>query len=125
MACVRLLVAFSLLLSLSGGHWAFLQAVAWSEMAVRYSAAEGWVRGLWKTLSGEAPCALCRSIAKESQKERLPESGGVSSRKLEMMVQIAKVSAPRPPCSQVFFGLFENAFPSRRDPPPSPPPRVV
>lgn len=55
------LVVAALVLSI-GGHWAFLQSVAWVEMAVNYSKDGSFSQALQKTFDGHHLCKLCKMI---------------------------------------------------------------
>jgi hypothetical protein len=48
---------------LCGGGLGFLQVMAWTGMAISYSAESGVSEGLRRTFDGEHPCPLCHAIA--------------------------------------------------------------
>ena len=48
---------------LCGGGLGFLQVMAWTGMAISYSAESGVSEGLRKTFDGQHPCPLCHAIA--------------------------------------------------------------
>ncbi|MCX7869722.1 MAG: hypothetical protein N2322_07195 [Terrimicrobiaceae bacterium] len=110
-----------LLLGLSGGHWAFLQTVAWSDMVVRYAAVDGWLRGVIKTFSGEAPCHLCKKIASSSQDERKPSAAAGAS-KIELFRSEPPLTLPERAENRAEFFAADFRGLSRGDPPPVPPP---
>jgi hypothetical protein len=55
------LVVLALVLSI-GGHWAFLQSVAWVGMAVTYSKDASLSQALEKTFDGHHLCKLCKIV---------------------------------------------------------------
>lgn len=120
----RQILTALLLLGLSGGHWAFLQTVAWTDMLLRYSAVEGWAKGVWMTFSGEAPCPLCEKVASGSQDEKRPSSFQYAT-KFELFAVGAEVQLPQPPWLrwQPLAGRFTAPF--RQDSPPDPPPIIA
>jgi hypothetical protein len=67
------LVVFLLILTV-GGHWAFLQTVAWVGMAVDYSSADGLSTGLSKTFDGKHPCKLCKLVSESKKAEKKSEA---------------------------------------------------
>ncbi len=69
--CVLLLAAFAL----AGGHWAALQSIAWTGMLFAYSKDAGFIQGVEKTFSGEAPCPLCEKIAQGREYEESQKTG--------------------------------------------------
>ena len=64
---------FLAMFSIAGGHWAVLQTVAWTGMAIEYSKDSPLAAALTKTFSGKAPCKMCKTIEAGKEKEsRLP-----------------------------------------------------
>jgi hypothetical protein len=55
------LVVLALVLSI-GGHWAFMQSVAWVGMAVTYSKHASLSQALEKTFDGHHLCKLCKVV---------------------------------------------------------------
>lgn len=89
LAKVCLLVAA---FALFGGHWAVLQSIAWTGMLWNYTQESGWRNGLEKTFSGEAPCALCKSIARvreAEQKEKSADLGNPESLKAALVQAVS------------------------------------
>lgn len=65
----------ALLLALTLGlHWALLQTVAWTGMAISYSRDASLVEALKKTFDGEHPCCLCKAIASGKKSEKKSEA---------------------------------------------------
>ena len=58
------------LFSLSGGHWAVLQSVAWGRMIQSYSAQGSFQSAVKKTFSGNYRCSLCKKIEQAKQQEK-------------------------------------------------------
>ncbi len=78
--------------ALFGGHWAVLQSIAWMGMFWNYTQESGWRNGLEKTFSGEAPCALCKSIARgreTEQKEKSTDLGNPESLKAALVQSVS------------------------------------
>ena len=72
---VLLIVA---LLAATGGHWALLQTVAWTNMLADNLQTESLSGALTKTFDGKHPCNMCHEIsaAKKSEKKSdLPNLG--------------------------------------------------
>jgi len=65
-----LLLMAMALFSMSGGHWAVLQGVAWARMVHEYSSQESLQSAVEKTFSGKYPCSLCKKITSGKQKEK-------------------------------------------------------
>ena len=114
---VLLIVA---LLAATGGHWALLQTVAWSNMLADNLQTASLSEALSKTFDGKHPCQMCNEIsaAKKSEKESdLPNLG----RKLEF-------TSERPAfvfCGPTEFYLLNNlveSVVSWSEAPPTPPP---
>lgn len=73
----RIIGIFFILLALftiTGGHLALLQSVAWARMMHHYSTQGSFSSAMEKTFSGKYPCSLCKKIAKERQKEKTAAS---------------------------------------------------
>lgn len=70
----RVLLSWLLVLAI-GGHWPFLQSVAWVKMLVTFSQTENFSTAVEKTFDGKHPCSLCHFVAKakETQKKQSPQ----------------------------------------------------
>src|SRR4026209_2274759 len=55
-------VVVLMLVLATGGHWAFLQSIAWVSMAVQFSQSDSLPTALLKTLDGQHPCKLCKVV---------------------------------------------------------------
>ena len=64
-------VVFALIVTI-GGHWAFLQSVAWVGMAINFSQSDSLGLALQKTFDGQHPCKLCKIVkaGKASEKKQ-------------------------------------------------------
>ncbi len=60
------------LVLVTGGHWALLQSVAWTGMAVSYSRQTSLTKALKMTFDGKHPCPLCKIVkaGKAAEKKR-------------------------------------------------------
>lgn len=68
----KMLLVMTLVVSM-GGHFAFLQAIAWGNMLVNYSSQSSFSEAVGKTFDGEHPCELCKVVKKtKSEEEKKP-----------------------------------------------------
>ena len=58
----HLLLAWAMILVMSGGHVALLQLTAWSSMLIHRAPEMGWSLALDSTFDGSAPCTLCHAV---------------------------------------------------------------
>ncbi|MDB6057723.1 MAG: hypothetical protein JWO95_1567 [Verrucomicrobiales bacterium] len=65
-------VVLALVVSI-GGHWAFLQSVAWVGMAVNYSKNATLSQALEKTFDGHHLCKLCKVVRAGQKAENSDE----------------------------------------------------
>lgn len=116
-------VIAGLLILTIGGHWAFLQSVAWVGMIVNYSATDTFARAVQKTFDGEHPCGLCHFVT----------AGKKAEKKQEHLTGSVKFDLWSVPASALLFppGTFEVPHPdptlpvTRTTSPPTPPPRLA
>lgn len=108
----------------SGGHWATLQAVAWTGMLWNYSQEDGSVlAGAKKTFDGEHPCPMCKSIKAAKDKERTAPVVVVSLKKAELFPSPLRFVLPTRCCVDFAFPpLSDASADSRAQAPPSPVP---
>ena len=118
----QLSVAFALIVAV-GGHWAFLQSVAWVSMAVTYSKDAPLEVALQKTFDGRHPCKICIAV-KEGQQEEQKHAVLKVETKLDLLCleQFAYIP-PALPFTLLSPGS-DFALP-RLEAPPLPPPRLV
>lgn len=107
-----------------GGHWAVLQAVAWSQMVVDYSRDTGSIAtGLERTFSGQFPCRLCKKIAAAQSQEKERPAALKADKKIEVFVARAALGVAEPIGDDLtYLASADVRLASRRDPPPSPVP---
>jgi hypothetical protein len=114
---VLLIVA---LLAATGGHWALLQTVAWTNMLADNLRTGSLELALTKTFDGKHPCTLCKKISagkRSEQKPELPRSGT----KLEFVSERPAFVFSAPTDFQLLSGQAE-LLASRSEAPPTPPP---
>jgi len=83
---LRWLPKFVLVSALScsiGLHWAFFQALAWTNMVAAYSREATLAEALAKTFDGNHPCELCKRIAEGKRTEKKSE-GQFEAKKLDL-----------------------------------------
>jgi len=117
--------AFGLLLLL--GPLGLLQIVAWTGMALDYSARYGLADGLQRTFDGEHPCDLCTKIT-EVRKEQTGSSSAILLPPTKLVcLEPVTANLPTSPLRkephQYFIRL--GALAPRSEAPPSPPPRTL
>jgi hypothetical protein len=109
------------LLAATGGHWAFLQSVAWTTMLSENLQTYGFTEAVQRTFNGQHPCRLCCQI-KESRKTERQTPAVLELKKLEFVsVRPALVFA-----APTQFRLVADYLPIGCEvshEPPSPPPR--
>jgi len=122
------LLALIALIQIAGGHWAVLQTVAWTGMAVDYSRAYGVAHGLSRTFDGAHPCPLCQEVkqGRQAEQKQMPKEIDLKFAKVELLspegVSVADVLRPAAQ-AEWFSAPFRLA--SRIVAPPTPPPRSL
>ena len=81
----NLLLIVALLASM-GGHWAFLQSVAWTSMLTEHLRSESLTMAMENTFDGQHPCKLCCAIRAAKKAEK----------KTEFPVSLKKMEFPPP-----------------------------
>jgi hypothetical protein len=61
------------LLGATGGHWAVLQTVAWTDMFAQNLQTSTVAEAISKTFDGSNPCKLCKHISSGRQAEKKSE----------------------------------------------------
>jgi hypothetical protein len=117
---------FLAMFSIAGGHWAVLQAVAWTGMAIEYSRDSSLAAALTKTFSGKAPCKMCKTIEAGKEKEsRLPATVK-ADKKIDKFLARSRSSAPVPPARNYLYPpVIDDAASMRPASPPAPVPIAV
>ena len=114
------LVVVTLTLSL-GGHWMFLQSVAWVGMVVNYAHDATLTEALSKTFDGQHPCTLCKLVQQGKATEKKPDTQKPEL-KTDKFLPAGRAFALCPPEPQpVIFSTPDHAG-LRVESPPTPPP---
>ena len=114
---VLLIIAF---LAATGGHWAVLQTVAWTNMLADNLQTASLSEALTKTFDGNHPCKMCHEIsaAKKSEKRSdLPNLG----KKLEFTSERPAIVISAPVDFYEQATLVKSVV-SWSEAPPTPPP---
>ena len=120
------LLALIALIQIAGGHWAVLQTVAWTGMAIDYSRAYGVTSGLSRTFDGAHPCPLCLQVkaGRQDEQKRMPKEIDFKLAKIELLspgsLCVADIFRP---VSRAEWLSVPLRFGSRTVSPPTPPPR--
>jgi len=109
--------------SIAGGHWAVLQGIAWVQMVQEYSQEVSVARAVQMTLSGEAPCSMCKKIAEAKHQEEKAPATAKLDKKAEIF-SVAESTLLQKPVSRDFAYCRPAAasFDVRADAPPTPVP---
>lgn len=108
------------LLAATGGHWALLQTVAWSNMLANNLQSASFSEALVRTFDGKHPCNLCHEIAsakKTEKKSELPNLG----KKLEFTSERPAFVFSAPTDFVLLIAMAESLA-SWSEAPPTPPP---
>jgi hypothetical protein len=115
------LIAVLLIVSL-GGHWAFLQSLAWASMVIDYSKDAPLSVAVSKTFDGKNPCNLCHLVKRGQESEQKQEATKVKT-KLDFCILARSIEFQiQAGASQQFLSL-QNSFAGHVESPPIPPPR--
>src|SRR6266536_2834431 len=104
-----------------GGHWAFLQSVAWVTMVAGYSQSEPLKEALVKTFDGKHPCPICKFVATGKKSEQKHETQKLLT-KLDFFLSSSAVRLLPPARVPLPFARIRSAD-ACRESPPTPPPR--
>jgi hypothetical protein len=111
------------LFALTGGHWAVLQAIAWSQMLRDYSRNAPITEAIAKTFSGHSPCGMCTKISEERQKEERTPATAKSDKKAEIFLVEICDALKRPESEDYsYLNPGESAPIERYEAPPAPVP---
>jgi hypothetical protein len=119
----QFLIAALLIVSV-GGHWAFLQSVAWVTMVIDYSKDAPLSVAVEKTFDGKHPCQLCKVVKHGKETEQKQDASKFKSKSDSwLLARAVTFESPRAAHPQISFSeiLFEN----RGESPPVPPPRFA
>ena len=118
----KFLMVLTLIVAI-GGHWAFLQSVAWVGMLANNVRQCSLTEAIEKTFDGQHPCPLCKVIANGKKAEQKQTLVKIET-KLDFWLEpsgpllVAPLLAGNP-CA------YTEMFQSRFDSPPTPPPRLA
>ena len=118
-----LILAITAMFSIAGGHWAVLQTIAWAQMLRDYSQSAPFAEAIGKTFSGEAPCAMCRKISEERQKQQNAPAALTLDSKADALFAAAAEAISRPmPAAFRYSATGPVCFAARSEAPPFPVP---
>jgi len=116
------------LIEIAGGHWAVLQTVAWTGMAIDYSRSYGVASGLSRTFDGAHPCPICLEVkqGRQDEQKQMPKTISFKLAKIQLFSPNRFVlSAMIRPAFQAAWFSAPLHFDSRIVSPPTPPPRFL
>lgn len=113
------------LFSLSGGHWAVLQGVAWGRMIQEYSAQGSFSSAVEKTFGGKYRCSLCKKIEHAKQQEKKNTFVNEIFKKKEGVLEQPFSFSKFFPASFQFFLIKENLYGGPIMRPLLQPPRII
>lgn len=110
--------------SVSGGHWAVLQVIAWGQMLHSYSRNASLTEALAKTFDGDHPCALCSKVKEGRQRDE--KAPTIKAEKKAEVFTASDETILSGPLSRRYGlpNLSNFAFTGRTDAPPRPVPRA-
>lgn len=87
--------------SISGGHWAVLQTIAWGQMLWDYTELTGsLVDGARMTFSGQFPCTMCHAVDEGKSRESRIPTVLKNEQKFEILLSACAVSPVCPPAAE-------------------------
>ncbi len=121
---VSILMALAIC-SASGAHWMLLQSVAWVGMVATFAHDRPLTQAVSDAIDGQHPCDMCKVIASGQQQEKKSPSGVISGAAGKVLLYFVAEDLRLSPSSEraALVDLVLQAD-SRREAPPSPPPRV-
>jgi len=119
----KLLIAILLVISV-GGHWAFLQSVAWVSMVIDFSKDAPLAAAIEKAFDGKHPCNLCHIVKRGKETE---QKQNAIKPKLKpdswLLARAVTFESPSPFVEHTAFAEF--FLRPLKEPPPVPPPRAA
>jgi hypothetical protein len=119
----QFLIAVLLIVSV-GGHWAFLQSVAWVSMVIDFSKDAPLSVAVEKTFDGKHPCNLCKIVKHgketEQKQDAIKEKGKTDS---WLLAAVFTFESPQPFVERTSYA-HPFLFPLT-EAPPLPPPRAA
>jgi hypothetical protein len=119
----QFLIAILLIVSV-GGHWAFLQSVAWVSMVIDFSKNAPLSVAVEKTFDGKHPCNLCKIVKQGKETEQKQDAIKEKGKSDSWLLTAAFTFESPQPCvertsyAQPFLRPLSEA-------PPLPPPRAA
>jgi hypothetical protein len=108
------------LLAATGGHWALLQTVAWTNMLADNLQTASLSEALTRTFDGKHPCAMCKGISAAKKSEKKAEFPTLGT-KLEFVSERPAFVFSAPADFHLLTAL-PAALTSWTEAPPTPPP---
>jgi hypothetical protein len=118
----RALIVLSLVFAI-GGHWAFLQSVAWLGMTVKFAQSDTLSGAIRKTFDGLHPCKICKIVREGKDSEKRQETLKVETKLDFWLVRNASLLCPPPPFC--VLPAQPDLVQLRTESPPTPPPRAA
>jgi len=134
MRCLKFQTAFRLLgtlsiaialFSLSGGHWALLQGIAWSRMIQTYATQGSFQSAVQKTFDGRHRCSLCKKIEQAKQQEKKKSFVNETFKKKEGILERSFLLLTLVPSDFYFFQMEKSLYSGPIMSPLLPPPRIA
>ena len=123
MARVRNVVLIALLLAVTGSQWAMLQSYAWTMMLAHNLRTECFTEAVAHTFDGKHPCRLCKAIQNSKKSERKQTPTRIEVKIDFWLAPVACLLIAPPAASHAW--PHTDAFYSRVETPPTPPPRLA
>jgi hypothetical protein len=117
------LIAVLLIVSI-GGHWAFLQSVAWVSMVIDYSKDAPISVAVSKTFDGKHPCNLCKIVKHGQETEKKQDAIKIKT-KPDVWLLASAVTLPDTDLVQEPYLALVCISSSIAETPPLPPPRTA
>jgi hypothetical protein len=119
----QLLIAVLLIVSV-GGHWAFLQSVAWVSMVIDFSKNAPLSVAVEKTFDGKHPCNLCK-IVKHAQESDQKQDAIKEKTKCDswLLAAVIPYESPQPLVERTSYA--QPFLCPLSETPPLPPPRAA
>jgi len=118
----RALIVLSLVFAI-GGHWAFLQSIAWLGMTVKFAQSDTLSGAIRKTFDGLHPCKICKIVQDGKKSEKKQATLNVET-KLDFWL-VRNASLLNPPQPFCILPGAPAAVQVRTESPPTPPPRAA
>jgi hypothetical protein len=108
--------------AICGGQWAALQTLAWGRMLVDYTQQLTITQAIAKTFDGVHQCPMCKQVETGSSKQKQPRQQGNLAKQVLLYTSAQSFIFPKP--SGFRYPLADLLAKTRKQEPPSPPPRA-